>query len=48
MKSMGFEQDMKIFYEKVCTYEGDEEKGIPPEFERKETGRLMVWNLYEK
>lgn len=48
MKGMFFEQEQKIYYEKVCTFEGDEEKGIPPEYEQVEAGRVFVWNLYEK
>lgn len=48
MKEMLFEQDQKIFYEKVCTFEGDEKNGIPPEYEQVEIGRIFVWNLYHK
>ena len=48
LKEMYFEQAQKIIYEKVCTFEGDEKKGIPPEYEQVEIGRIFVWNLYEK
>ena len=48
MKEMYFEQEQKILTEKVCTFEGDEKKGIPPEYEDQEIGRIFVWNLYEK
>ena len=48
LKEMYFEQSQKIFYEKVCTFEGDEKKGIPPEYEQVEIGRIFVWNIYQK
>ena len=48
LKEMHYEQAQKIIYEKVCTFDGDEKKGIPPEYEQVETDRIFVWNLYEK
>ena len=48
LKEMHYEQAQKIIYEKVCTFDGDEKKGIPPEYEQVEIGRMFVWNLYEK
>jgi hypothetical protein len=48
LKEMEFDQSQKIFYEKVCTFAGDKEKGLMPEYEQKEAGRLFVWEFYEK
>lgn len=48
LKELGFKQSQKIVTEKVCTFKGDEKNNIPPEFEDVETGRILVWNLYEK
>lgn len=48
MKELEFRQDLKIIKEKVCTFEGDEKNGIPPEYEQVEIGRIFVWNLYHK
>ena len=48
LKEMLFEQSQKIFYENVCTFEGDEKQGIPPEYEQVEVGRIFVWNIYQK
>jgi hypothetical protein len=48
MKELLFTKSIFIQKAKVCTFEGDEEKGIPPEFEIKEVGRIFVWNIYEK
>ncbi|MBP7357342.1 MAG: hypothetical protein KA871_04440 [Cloacibacterium sp.] len=48
LKEMLFEQAQKIIYENVCTFEGDEKQGIPPEYEKVEIGRIFVWNVYQK
>ena len=48
LKEMLFEQAQKIIYENVCTFEGDEKQGIPPEYEQVETDRIFVWNIYQK
>lgn len=48
MKELLFEQEQEILYEEVCTFEGDEKKGIQPEYEKREIGRIFVWILYQK
>lgn len=47
MKELCFEQEQKILTENVCTFEGDEKQGIPPEYEDVEVGRMFVWKLFE-
>ncbi|MOA47425.1 hypothetical protein D3C78_1700600 [compost metagenome] len=48
MKEMYFEQTQEIIYENVCTFEGDAEGGIPPEYEKREVERIFVWKLFQK
>ncbi len=48
LKQKGFKQSQKVTYEKTCIFEGDEEKGIPPEYDNEEVNRYLVWDLYEK
>ena len=48
MKELLFEQDQKIFYEKVCIVEEYKAKGIKAEYDNVEIGRIFVWNLYQK
>jgi hypothetical protein len=48
MKECSFTISQKILSKKVCIFEGDEKKNIPPEYDHIETGRILVWNLYEK
>lgn len=48
MKDMQFEQELLILKERICIVEENKEKGIKAEFDTVETGRLFVWNLFEK
>lgn len=48
LKECGFQISQKILTEKVCIYEGDGTKDDPAEYDNVETGRILVWNLYEK
>ena len=48
MKECGFTISQKILTKKICIFEGDEKKNIPPEYDHVEAGRILVWNLYEK
>ncbi|MDR7695372.1 hypothetical protein D1000_07085 [Riemerella anatipestifer] len=47
MKDCSFEIEHKILTKEVCIYEGDEEKGIPAEYDKVEVGRVLLWGLYE-
>lgn len=44
---LGFQQKQKILFDKVQISEGNPKKGIKPEFEDVEVGRVLVWHLYE-
>ncbi|EKB60790.1 hypothetical protein [Bergeyella zoohelcum] len=48
MQELGFQIEQKIIYEKVCIFEGDEEAGVPSEYDEVETERIFLWVLYEK
>lgn len=47
MKELGFEIEQKIIKEKVCIFEGDEDEGLPAEYDEVEVGRVFLWALYE-
>lgn len=47
LKECGFVISQKILTEKVCIYEGDGTNDYPAEYDHVETGRILVWNLYE-
>lgn len=48
MKEMGFGIEQVSITEKVMIYEGDEEQGIPAEYDNVEVTREFRWKLYEK
>lgn len=48
MKESSFEIEQKIITQKVCIFEGDDEKGLPAEHDDVEIGRVFLWVLYEK
>ena len=41
MKELNFQQELEILYDKICIFEGDKEKNLPPEYEKIETGRVF-------
>lgn len=47
LKELGFRQELQILYEKKCIFEGDEEKGMPPEYDEVEAGRIFKWVVYQ-
>lgn len=46
LKELNFMQSQVIHYERVCIFEGDEEQGIPPEYEKQEVARTFAWEFY--
>ena len=48
LTELGYKPSQKILYEKVETKKGNKNLGIEPEFKEIETGRILIWNLYEK
>lgn len=48
MTDMGFYQELEIIYGQVCIFKGDEEKGIPAEYDRVEVDRVFKWVVFEK
>lgn len=47
MKEMGYYDELVTYYEKVCTFKGDEKEGIPPEYEDQEAGKVFKWVVFE-
>lgn len=47
LKEMGFRQELQILYDKICTFEGEEKEGLPPEYELVESGRVFKWVVYK-
>lgn len=48
MKDMYFEQEQEIIYEQVCTFEGNKEEGLKPEYEQREVSRMLLWKMFQK
>jgi len=48
LKEQSFKHSQKILTETIQTVKGNKLRGILPEYEEKEIGRILVWNLYER
>ncbi|MGP1500303.1 MAG: hypothetical protein ACTTJM_00760 [Bergeyella cardium] len=46
MKEQNFQTSLEVVTEKVCIFAGDKDKGIPPEYNEVEVGRVFCWVLY--
>lgn len=47
LDELGYHQERVILYEKICTFEGDEKEGIPPEYEDQEVGHVFKWVVFD-
>ncbi len=47
LTELGFQQKQKILMERVCIVKADEKKRIRAEYDDREVGRILIWNLYE-
>lgn len=48
LQECGFCIEQVAIMKEICTFEGDEENNIPPEYENEEAGKVFLWRMYEK
>lgn len=48
LQELGYNPVLETLYDRVCIYEGDEGKGIDPEYDMKEVGKVFRWLIFEK